>query len=1240
MTQKMAKIFSLGICLLFLASLIVWPEPALAGTTVWSAETIPTRINNVLGPAGVDIRDLAIGDDDLTIYAAPGDSITDITIGNVIYKSIDGGVTWTALNTPIRTDLIAVAPDDKNLVAIGNNTTLDVRISADGGLTWHTTGTIQESPGGAPAEAIYDLAISPIRNFIHYVTVAGKEVGDLANLWYFNFGAVLFPAWYETNNPAKGFDTANETATLAFSPHFSTDGTVVAVTDKESENVSVQVLYIDTKTWNSMAGYTDYPYMIVHDSGIKRLTSASIALSPYYFGTDATTYKMFIGLTVDGSGTAPAKSGIYRIADTFLQNILLNTKIHSLVFDGIHLVGGSDNTTTVYLCIFPYAVTPSIYNSYVTKSPSGDDRVVVAWLGNDIVAGTSGDESAFAISGDNGLTFDDLSLIDTAISKAKDVAVSREGDKVYLVSENVTNTSTSVWLMEGGWRRVLSARGRTNFIIRMSPADSSVIYLGQRGSPNILYNDNSGMSSWSLRTSNINIQDIAVESSQVIYVIDARGVVSKNINSSAIWNTTSITYLNSGSTIVSVNTNIVLAGSQDGYVAYTFDGGSTWTEITQQLEPGAGNIQLVADKNFGDNKILYAASDTPGTHIMKWVIGTSTAWTNIISSVILGGVYGLATTTDVLYALEYDAGGQSTLWRHSSPSTIQPLSTEWTSSSTNATTDTNDLTVALNAAPQALKASKDKLWAVKTNGTNKLYSYYDVIINIQITLVFPPDGYRDAVNFKTSLAYDIPFNWTRPSVATGYELTIARDEGFADKAATIIVNTEEELIHIIVGPDQIGPTRLNFTPGGTFYWRVRVITPSYSSYSEIRYFTIDPSHAMVPLILTLIKGEITEPADPVFAWNPLAETTEYEFRLDDNLPMTSPIIDTYVDKSSIATNITLKYDVTYFWQVRATKPVRSDWSEIGTFYIIERPVNETAGLVIKEVAPQTLTAPVVAPTATEIKFSFGTTFVTPGYLTVFFLILIFLLGVVIFLIYRQKPIVLPVLAIRRQQPPAPPPKIKPHGEEAARPQVTPEPRAETPIKPAEPEKAQPHPTLIEKDKEGATVIFGAKSFLWMTTQVKITEEGQAGLSDKERQSLGKRMATRIHDLAKKENLYLKYPQDAPMLLSIWAQYGSRNETNNYLIKSFELVPYNAIKLLKTYMPAAQPGREPTPAEDFTLAQYDNIGRVIDTDNIYAALSKVFKFRADAIEERVPVAPADRDLASQFMRLHYEAKDRN
>jgi hypothetical protein len=162
--------------------------------------------------------------------------------------------------------------------------------------------------------------------------------------------------------------------------------------------------------------------------------------------------------------------------------------------------------------------------------------------------------------------------------------------------------------------------------------------------------------------------------------------------------------------------------------------------------------------------------------------------------------------------------------------------------------------------------------------------------------------------------------------------------------------------------------------------------------------------------------------------------------------------------------------------------------------------------------------------------------------------------------------------------------------------------------------------------------------MWMLTEGVAADGSKKALSEKEEQTLGKKVADRIRELTRKENLYIKHPEDAAMMLRIWLQYGSREETNRYLTKTFSASPENAIRFLKCYLPAATPETPEPSADDFTRAHYDSIAEVVDPDKVYAALTKIFKFKVDTIEEKTPVRPEDRNLAFKFMRLHLQKKD--
>ena len=1225
----MARIFSLGICWLLLLSLFSWPEPVLAGGSVWSAETIPTTLNNVLGPVGVDVRCLALHEATQTIYAAPGDSI----VANVIYKSFDNGVTWTTMNTTIRANFIAVAPDDPNLVVITSGVPAAVHLSINGGVTWQDMGNVQEIPGGGAAAGIYSVAISPIRNSIQYIAVSGYEAGLVGNLWYYDYGA-LFPQWHETND-LDGIAPNMMTIALAFSPDFVLDETLAVVTANNTIGFNLELFSFSSLKWNDAASYTDFPCEIVSSAAFTDLNSASLTLSPTFTANDLDNSYAFVGLAIVNGATS---SGIYRFRGATKTAILLNFNIHSVFYNGGDLLAGAYDTNRVYRSIAPLAVIPGFSTSTTLKSPGGNRFTLVMRNNAGVITGTSGNESAFSFSTDNGANFDDISLIDTTIANARDVEVYKTGSKVYLVTDNGTNTS--LWRWATNWKRVLCLQGTTDYIVRTDTSSASVIYLAKKGGTTIYYNNGSGSAAWTPRACTIGIQDLTVESGDVIYVLNNTGSVVKSISSGNSWGTVTPTTLATGATIVSAGTNILLVGSADGYVAYSLTGSANFTMIPEAIGVVAGNIQVIPDQYFSTNKKIYAASSVPGQNIVTWTIGSSTTWTDIFNGVIPGGVYGLAITEDILYALEYNPGtGQSTLWRHISPASAITSSAEWNASTTTANTDIDDVNVQLSATPRALKASTGKVWAVKTNGVNKLYSYTDVIVDVSIDLMGPIQGSMVRVNSLNGIAADVMFSWERPTVATEYELFIAYDEDFFFPAATITVTMNNTVAYVLVGPQQVGPAHLDFNPGTFYYWKIRITKPGYSQYSIARYFTIEQLIDASALAMVAGQNGMVTGTNPTLSWQPLQGVTEYQFRLSDNPEMTAPILDAKVNTLAIHINITLEYGKTYFWQVRASKPNEGNWSALVNFTVAEQPTEPEPPVIIEKVPPISVIIP-APPQDTSIllqQYTVTSTEVTPAYFHAIIFAMAVLLVVVSVIIFGPSTKRLLAVATRPKRPPVTPRKRKTPVAKPIVPEVKPETVKEETKKSEFPEKEVALPPTIDKSKEGAAVIFAAKSFIWMLAEEKATDETKAGLLEKERQSLGNKLAIRIKDLTRRANLYIKHPEDAAMLLHIWAQYGSREETNRYLAKSFANMPDNAIRLLKCYLPAEQPDKPPPSADDFTMTQYKSIAEVVDPDKVYAALAKVFKFKVSAIEEKIPIKPAERNLAFKFMRLQLQTK---
>jgi len=599
---------------------------------------------------------------------------------------------------------------------------------------------------------------------------------------------------------------------------------------------------------------------------------------------------------------------------------------------------------------------------------------------------------------------------------------------------------------------------------------------------------------------------------------------------------------------------------------------------------------------------------------------------SIFRSIVRGGIYGLAMDEGTLYALEFDTStGQSTLWRCLSPKSAHSASEDWSYSTTTVDTDEDDAQVHLNAAPRALKVSSGKLWAVKTNDTNKLYSFTDIAVAV-ITLMKPASGFTNWVSAINGLANDIAFSWARPSEATEYELQIASDEDFISPVTTVTIATEEPTVFVLVGPFQTGNARVNFMAGKTYYWRVRTTKPLYSLYSATQSFNIEPLWELVPGILTPANGSTDVSRTPSFSWEPVSSASKYQFVLSANSTMASPAIDITVENAGFTMTEELDYGATYFWKVRATEPVVSGWSTLGNFTVAEQPTEPVPPLVVPQFPPPVVKIP--APPA-PIILTFAPPPVTPppftpGYLRAAIILEAVLLLAVLALLFRPftgRPVRV----------------AEGFGDRLGklREGLVTYFKDFDLLRTFKGVKAR----IAEADEVEASqpISFAAKSFLWMMT-AEAKEEGQRLLSADEEQELGKILASRIQAIAKDQLLYQKFPKDAALFLYLWSHYGSRDETNHYLTNSFQSRPENVIRLLKCYLTTPQvsaPGL--TRKTDFNRTQYNSLAEVVDPDKVYEALTKLYGPELDRPEDEASGDSTDKAIASQFARIHHLVK---
>jgi len=176
-------------------------------------------------------------------------------------------------------------------------------------------------------------------------------------------------------------------------------------------------------------------------------------------------------------------------------------------------------------------------------------------------------------------------------------------------------------------------------------------------------------------------------------------------------------------------------------------------------------------------------------------------------------------------------------------------------------------------------------------------------------------------------------------------------------------------------------------------------------------------------------------------------------------------------------------------------------------------------------------------------------------------------------------------------------------------------------------------------KEGEPISFAAECLRWMRTSEEETKDDRI-FSKNEEQLLEQIIVSRIRDISKDKLLYRSFPRDAPLLLSIWSRYGSRDETEHYLTDSFQSKPEEVIEFLKCYVPTSWGLESGLPHKDnFRREQYDSVARVVNPDNILEALKRLYGSKLDSPEYRELDDSLDiyEVIAYQFAHIHYLVK---
>ncbi|MBM4451091.1 MAG: hypothetical protein FJ024_01245 [Chloroflexi bacterium] len=389
-----------------------------------------------------NVSHIAAGCDGKTIYAID-------SFNAKLYKSEQGGFGWADSSRSIggasTWDGLAVAPDDARVLAIVTDSGTEVYLSTNGGTNFYRTGLT----GALKAsERVKCLALSPVYGQGRRELVVGTSTGNGGGRVLLNISSGAGIAWTDISTSVSGWlpgsppIAGTDVFAIEYSPSFPADGTLLAiVASKPPPDTDDTYLYIGLRdlgtgniVWNSSPGYPVEICQQGSDTPGTPLTYADLALPADYNGANTTHRHVYACWTDNPAGSASAgnpNDDVYRLDDTVVYRLLVRNDItcslaHYGRFNRGKLLAGALNARAgtfaqgpqVYCSFNPQSAYPTWQES--RKPPTGPGRARVAWSpdGNIAYCGTSStapgghDQSAFSLSRDNGLTWNQTGLID------------------------------------------------------------------------------------------------------------------------------------------------------------------------------------------------------------------------------------------------------------------------------------------------------------------------------------------------------------------------------------------------------------------------------------------------------------------------------------------------------------------------------------------------------------------------------------------------------------------------------------------------------------------------------------------------------------------------------------------------------------------------------------------------------------------------------------------------------------
>jgi hypothetical protein len=927
----------------------------------WSRVNIPTQGNagDWLLANGSDVHHLKMSANGTLFAYVPGLTYT-------LYRSEDSGYRWSYIgNVQDSIVDIAVSPEDEDKIYYA--TSASVYRSTDGGKKFFQLGP---NPGDAGSNNI-EITDIDVAHFTSNVIAAATRDTDTAE-----FGSVyildeeqVITSWADSN--IGSFDVY----AVAFSPGYAADRQLVAVATDETD--TLVRFKIGDSGWGTTFGNAT---LDKDNSGtpasVVAASSAAIAFPTEYDGTSPDT-ALFVAIdagTDDGdvykivAAESPANSSAtdLNVGSAYgLSNIDITGLAVSSAENTVYLLAGAADSAQTY-----YSEDEGRNWTRSRKKPTGGSHTCVLMNSDFNVTGqayaaTRGSDSAFSLSNDGGVTWNQIGLIDAYISDIRDFAPSLDYGQDSALFLLTFGADYCFWRSTDGgriWERLFSSSldaVDTIDLVELSPEygnDSQVLFLaGNSNGKSVLWRSvDSGQRYTKYPTADpdsgtsLPVHACAVVDDNTLFIgtyVGSNAYVYGTTNGGYTYRSGSI----AGSQIIYSmalspdfeHDGTILIGDSGGWIYLSSDNRGKFEPLPPDATASqlSGLISVAFAQDFSSNQIVYAASDTADKGIYRFKIGSSDEWESIDGTLPSGGKLNevIVAPSGVLYASNTKADGG--MERCLNPTYSLGPTFE---------TITRGLSDGVRLSK--LWFHGYHLWATDTDQT-KLLTYYDTF-TVPATLLSPADngdGIGALINHTVS---NVHLDWGAESSATLYEWQIDFDTDLSS------VPTGFE------GTTKASTTRLpTLEPATTYYWRARVKESALSPWSPKWSFTTCLDTDTTSIKLESPKsGETGVPVKPLFQWSAVPEAVGYELLVSSDIQFSNLVISRTGDFSLPATawqgNLDLALGTTYYWKVRAVSAdTKSAWSAVGTF-ITELPPPS----LVQPSAPSAAMIPVPTPT--------------------------------------------------------------------------------------------------------------------------------------------------------------------------------------------------------------------------------------------------------------------------------------